>query len=406
MEDDENIPRDDDIPDDEDIPPYKPMDNIPSTSSSTPIRIGINVVEGAGKKLKIEQLYKFLGVEGNSNVVDIDRCKMTRNSKTGHAMLYFFKDDGEKVNLTKISGEFRTANEIKRRMGELEIMKGMLGLDDTPPLLEKSIQAARDLNKTIPTDLEMEDIPLEDLSTRIQDVDVGIQKASKDTGLPVRELLALDKTLQRIQGELANNVGKLGEIKKHITKEKNKLKDIGNDSSYTDQQRDEVKQRIKDMKEEHSARNRKELSSNFARMRQTLEKIADSDTSLKERIKTLFREQGLTITAVLTAIGMTISTIILAIKNAFGMRGGSGKKPPSNDDPDSIKNWVKGKLNALARLLGKLGSKALAALPSIIGSIISWVLNMLKKGVEFAAQHVYAFITFVCGIVGYWIYSR
>ena len=188
------------------------MDNIPSTSSSTPIRIGINVVEGAGKKLKIEQLYKFLGVEGNSNVVDIDLFKMTRNSKTGHAMLYFFKDDGEKVNLTKISGEFRSANEIKRRMGGLEIMKGMLGLDDTPPLLEKSIQAARDLNKTIPTDLEMEDIPLEDLSTRIQDVDVGIQKASKDTGLPVRELLALDKTLQRIQGELANNVGKL----KHI----------------------------------------------------------------------------------------------------------------------------------------------------------------------------------------------
>ena len=58
-------------------------------------------------------------------------------------------------------------------------MKGMLGLNETPPLLEKSIQAARDLNKTMPTDLEMEDIPLEDLSTRIQDVDVGYKKPRK-----------------------------------------------------------------------------------------------------------------------------------------------------------------------------------------------------------------------------------
>ena len=108
-------------------------------------------------------------------------------------------------------------------------------------------------------------------------------------------MLALDKTLQRIQGQLANNVGKLGEIKKHMEHETKKMKDIENDSSYTDQQRDEVKQRIKDLKEEHSARleiasqNRKELSSNFARMRQTLEKIADSDLGLKERLKILWR---------------------------------------------------------------------------------------------------------------------
>ena len=72
---------------------------------------------------------------------------------------------------------------------------------------------------------------------------------SKDTGLPVRELLALDKTLQRIQGELANNVGKLGEIKKHIIKEKNKLKVIENDSSYSNELRDEVKKNLKNLKE-------------------------------------------------------------------------------------------------------------------------------------------------------------
>ena len=77
------------------------------------------------------------------------------------------------------------------------------------------------------------------------------------------------------------------------------------------------------------------------------------------------------------------------------------KKPPSND-PDSVRQWVKKKLQALARLLRKLG----ASLPAILGSIVSWVLNMLKKGVLFMAEHTYAFITFIAGLVGYWIYEQ
>ena len=135
-----------------------------------------------------------------------------------------------------------------------------------------------------------------------------------------------------------------------------------------------------------------------------IEKVLDSDTSLKERIKTLFREQGITIIAVLTATGMTISTIILIIKNALGLGGGSGAAKPPSSDPNTL--WVKNKLKALARLLGKLAGTALATLPSIIGSIVSWVLNMLKKVVGFAAEYTYAFITLLCGILGYWIVEQ
>ena len=148
------------------------------------------------------------------------------------------------------------------------------------------------------------------------------------------------------------------------------------------------------------------MQGQYARIRQTIEKVLDSDTSLKERIKTLFREQGITIIAVLTATGMTISTIILIIKNALGIGGGSGSGKPPSSDPNIIKNWVKNKLKALARLLGKLAGKALAILPSIIGSIVSWVLNMLKSVVGFAAEYTYAFITLLCGILGYWIVEQ
>ena len=408
--------------DDDDDLPHTTMQNgdIPSTSYPTKTSSGgtLGSVEGATKRLKIEQLYKFLDVEGDADTIDIDKFKVERDTKTNRTMLYFLKD-GSEVRLTKKKGEFKAPTEISRIMGGLAAMKGMLGLDETPPLLEKSIQeaarsreAARDLNKTIPTDLELDSIPLEDLNGRIHDVDSALQEASKDTGLPVRELLALDKTLQRIQGELANNVGKLGKIQAYIEHKKGRLRDMLNDPSYTDEQRDEVKKSLRVLKDEHSVRleiatqNKEALSTQFARIKQTLEKIADGDTSLKERIKILWREQGVTLISVLTAVGMAISTIFLAIKNAFGIRGNSGTKKPPSNDPNTVKNWVKGKLKALARLLKKLGAKALSSLPTILGSVISWVLNKIKKGILFMAEYTYAFITFIATIIGYWIYEQ
>ena len=54
------------------------------------------------------------------------------------------------------------------------------------------------------------------------------------------------------------------------------------------------------------------------RIKQTLEKVLDKNTSLAERIRTLFSEQGMTIFSILTALSMTISTLVLAITSVFG----------------------------------------------------------------------------------------
>ena len=64
-----------------------------------------------------------------------------------------------------------------------------------------------------------------------------------------------------------------------------------------------------------------------ARIKQTLKRVLDKNTSLTERICTLFREQGITIFSILTAISMTISTIVLAITGASGGGGGTGGSP-------------------------------------------------------------------------------
>ena len=93
----------------------------------------------------------------------------------------------------------------------------------------------------------------------------------------MREFEGIDKALTRIQGELANNAGKLTEIDAHIAREQGKLEEI-EDSPDLQVHEERVKAILADLKEERAARlellsqNRKELASQFARIRQTTRK--------------------------------------------------------------------------------------------------------------------------------------
>ena len=87
----------------------------------------------------------------------------------------------------------------------------------------------------------------------------------------------------------------------------------------------------------------------------------DKDTSLAEKIRTLFREQGITIASILTAIGMAIGVLVEALLPGASSGGGaaaaSGGEPPPKDEK-VLKEWIRNKLKALAPLLGRLGIKA------------------------------------------------
>ena len=54
---------------------------------------------------------------------------------------------------------------LRDRLGGLNTMKNFLGIDKTPPALEKLFKAATKLKPGLPTDLEMESIPLKELSS-------------------------------------------------------------------------------------------------------------------------------------------------------------------------------------------------------------------------------------------------
>ena len=105
-------------------------------------------------------------------------------------------------------------------------------------------------------------------------------------------------------------------------------------------------------------------------------KVLNKDTSLAEKVWTLFREQGIMIASILTAIGMAIGVLVEMLLPG-GTAGTAGKPLPK--DEKRVKEWLRNKLKALASLLGRLSVKAAEALPGIIGAIISWILNRAAK---------------------------
>ena len=85
-------------------------------------------------------------------------------------------------------------------------------IDRTPPALERSISAASKLKSELQTDLEMESIPLKELSPLVEDIHVKTREASQNTDLDMQEFLGIDKALQGKRVELLNNMSKLTEI--------------------------------------------------------------------------------------------------------------------------------------------------------------------------------------------------
>ena len=122
-----------------------------------------------------------------------------------------------------------------------------------------------------------------------------------------------------MRGELINNIAKLSELDKHIAYEKTKLEQAGDEFS-----RCSVAERLRNLEDERSARleaassNRKALRSQISRIRETIVQVLNDDTTLADKIKTLFREQGITIANILTALGFIISTLTLALTSGTG----------------------------------------------------------------------------------------
>ena len=264
----------------------------------------------------------------------------------------------------------------------------------------------------------VDSVELEDLGQTVTEVSDAIQRMETaltdtqidevlgtldDPPLTLREIRGLDKALQTIRGELTNNLAKLTELDDHIALEKRKL-DEADDGGVDELIRRRIAERLRDLQDERSARleaasaSKDALRSQISRIRETIGRVLNEDTTLAERVRTLFREQGVTLVSILTAVGMAISTLVLALT------GGGGtvtppSPPPAPSDKGSLREWAKKTLQALGRVLAKLAGKAAAALPGIIGSIVSWLLSTLGKAAGWLAEHVWALAVAVGGLL-------
>ena len=259
-------------------------------------------------------------------------------------------------------------------------------------------------------DIELQEIAEKALGiiSQIKDVETDTENLFEN---PLRELLGLDKQLRTIRGSLKVEVAKKVELEGHIEMEKIRLGEIQDDPRYTNKQHEEIRKRLDKLNDELKVRQESidllkgRLKNQITSFKETIAKVSDKDTSLGEKIRTLFREQGITIASILTAIGMAIGVPVEALLPGGSAISGGGGEPPAKDEK-GLKGWIRNKLKALASLLGKLGVKAAEALPGIIGGIISWILNRAKDVVCWVSQNLWALVVGIGALIYTYMVTR
>ena len=268
--------------------------------------------------------------------------------------------------------------------------------------LDERSKAIESSSTTDAEAIEMIEMTSKDIDTTINGVEQDtsfIEPSERDKLLPLRELEGLDKQLRTIKGSLKVAIAKRIDLEGRIKHEERKLNEI-QDPAYSDDQRDMIEGRINKLRGELTERNKEidilkgEASKQINQIKESITKFLDKETgTLGERIRTLFKEQGITIVSILTAVGMVIGVLIEALLGAPSASAPKSGGTRGGDKKGGAREWIKNKLKALSQLLGKLADKALASLPGIIGSILSWILNRAKEVVGWLSQNLWALIT-------------
>ena len=264
----------------------------------------------------------------------------------------------------------------------------------------------------------VDDIELQEIAEKASGIISQIKDVQTDTDdlfeHPLRELLGLDSQLRTIRGSLKVEVAKKVQLEEHIAKERQKLEKFREyPGEYDDAMKEDIIKRIDALNDELAIRQESidllkgRLKNQITNFKETIAKVLDKDISLAEKIRTLFKEQGITIASILRAIGMAIGVLVEALLP--GGRGAAaasdGGEPPPKDEK-GLKEWIRNKLKALASLLGKLGMKAAEALPGIIGGIISWILNRAKDVVGWVSQNLWALVVGIGGLIYTYMITR
>ena len=353
------------------------------------------------KESIVKKYYKLIKEKYglDPDYIDYTNFELGSDNKT----LYLKVGDKEILITSKRGGSFINLNTLASRIGGggTDAIRDLLNLPDYRSAVKPlSAQAAATLQKVennLPDidSVEMTDLPntAETLVKEIETsfIDLERDETGTQTDMTKREMDGILKAMASVKEEIANELAKLNETNKDLAKENTKLEQAKADNDEFQIER--ISSRIRDLESERSARlevinvNRDKLRSQVNRIKDTINKILKEDTRLGERIKTLFREQGITIVSVLAAFGMIIGVIVETFIPTTGGTTSPSKPPPK--DATGVKDWIKKQLSNLGKLLADLAGKAAAALPGIIGSIVSLLLSTTGKVVSWFGEHLW-----------------
>ena len=159
--------------------------------------------------------------------------------------------------------------------------------------------------------------------------------------------------------ERLNNTKSLDELKEGINDLKRQNEEdqaIIQDENTTPSEREAAEARVAERNEE------------LDRL-QTQVGERESAMPIRERVREIFKQNGLTITAILLAAGVTIGAVVGAITNALKSIG-----------------------NQLANGLKTVGAKAASALPGLIGAIVSFLFKTAGQAIGYLAEHTWLLI--------------
>ncbi|CAG2207979.1 unnamed protein product [Mytilus edulis] len=360
-----------------------------------------------------------------------NRVFLVREDYKGNQILYVKDEKGNNIALTYFKKgvlKFYKFSTLQKEYG-VNFVRDVLGVDDFK--ISDNLREARadfqDFQRTIKApirELDYIEIPLQEISTQqegqelleiasneethVKEIETSfIEQGTSlvdnetQTKMTKREMDGIISAMTSVKEEIANELAKLNETNKDLAKENAKLEQAKEDNDEF--QIDRISSRIRELESERSARietiniNREKLRSQLVRFKQTIHKMLNEDKTLGERIRTLFREQGITIVSVLTAFGMIIGVIVETFTG--GTTSPSPAPSPSPPSKGGVQDWIKKQLKNLGKLLSFLAGKLAAALPGIIGSIVSWLLSATKDVVNWFANNLWALLILVVSLL-------
>ena len=330
----------------------------------------------------------------------------------------FLKYKGKNIRLTSTQNpnKFLALSTIQIQFGKggTAFIRDVLGVNGyggsgAPKLSSEQRQT---LNEIASETVESPDLPEQIEMQRVETVEqqltdfleAGTQTDFALGSLPYRELAGLDRSLRNIRTSVQHLIGEREAKKVKVRELKSNIE--GEDVPI--ERRKEIQKLEEQIKiyETEIREYDNKFRSQFERIKQTINKMLNEDLTLGERVRTLFREQGITIASILTAFGLAISTIVSSITSAIPKPKPKPKPDPKPDpgpdpgpSPKPEPGWIKNQLKKIADLLLKLADKMLVALPGIIGSIVNFVLKSASAAVGFIAQNLWLLILAIGGIL-------